>query len=348
MNLLSRYIARIFVKYWVICLLALLALVVVASVFGNLDNVFAGREALLAFLDETVRAIPVLLDLLIPMTVLLATMFTFNSLGQTSELVAMQSVGMGLVRQLRPICLVLVLVAALDYFNQNYLVRWADANPASVSATTERDQWHAIANRILYLRRVEGATGRIHDARVYTWSEGPYRLDALEHIRTAQRREDHNWRLTDIASRHRATGGWALANRDQAEREAEVFPSVEAGDAPDAHHVPFFELSARIRQLESQGARVELYVLEWYQKTAALFAPFALAWFGTPLSLTHFRRGRASGEIMVGILGGLVFLIATETLYTLGKGGFLPPIVATWAVNGVFMLLGCLLLRRVR
>src|SRR3989304_5669106 len=121
MKILSRYIARTYLKFWSMNLLALVLLVVVANLFGSLDSVFSSRAGLLRFLDDTVRSLPTVLDLLIPMTTLLATLFTFNSLGRSSELVAMQSVGMGLFRQLRPVGLVLVFVAALNYGNQNYL-----------------------------------------------------------------------------------------------------------------------------------------------------------------------------------------------------------------------------------
>ncbi len=67
-----------------------------------------------------------------------------------------------------------------------------------------------------------------------------------------------------------------------------------------------------------------------------------------PLSQAFFRRGQASGEIMIGLLGGLLFLIATETLFTLGKGGFLHPVLAAWSANLAYLVLGSILLWRVR
>jgi lipopolysaccharide export system permease protein len=151
-----------------------------------------------------------------------------------------------------------------------------------------------------------------------------------------------------VVTRRHTENGWQLGQQPTLERSREQFPDLFQQDVVDAHHLPFPELSQKRRQLESLGRQVELYHLEWYQKTAALFAPFALVWFGTPLSQVFFRRGRASGEIMIGILGGLLFLIATEILFTLGRGGFLPPVLAAWSVNGVFVGLGGLLMWRLR
>ena len=51
---------------------------------------------------------------------------------------------------------------------------------------------------------------------------------------------------------------------------------------------------------------------------------------------------------MISILGGLFFLIATEIMFTLGKGGLLAPLVATWSVNGAFLALALVMMLRPR
>ena len=368
MNILSRYIARTYLKFWLLCLLALVSLVIVANLFGNLDSVFTSRQALLAFLDDTLRSLPAMLDLMIPMTVLLATLFTFNSLGRYSELVAMQSVGMGFFRQLRPIFGVLILVSALDYANQNYLHRLLQRAEFTATAPSQTHQWTTQRDQIVYARRIDARHRRIDDAMIFRWSEAPFRLESLQRAKAVDRadggaghpgasqagdapQQDSNpapWRLHNVVSRTLTADGWTLQRHALEERQPEQFPDLFQRDAPDAHHMPLFELSARIRQLESLGQRVEVYRLEWYQKTAALLAPFALVWFGMPLSQAFFRSGRASGEIMLGILGGLLFLIATEIVFTLGKGGYLPPLVAAWAVNVVYFAVGTALMLRPR
>jgi LPS export ABC transporter permease LptG len=348
MRILSRYIAATYLKFWTFSLLALVMLVVVANLFGNLDDVFSGPQGLLEFLDETVRSMPGVLDLLIPMTTLLATLFTFNSLGRTSELVAMQSVGMGLFRQLRPIGFVLIFVAALDYGNQNYLFHLLQHTHLAAASPSVSHQWTVLRDQIIFARRINSERGQVSDVQIFQWGPDPFHLVRVQRAQRIDHADDGPWRLHDVVTRSLGAGGWTLQRDGTLERPKEEFPDLFQRDALDAHHMPFIELSARIRQLESQGRRVELYQLEWYQKTAALFAPFALVWFATPLAQAHFRKGRASGEIMVGILGGLLFLLASEIVFTLGKGGFLAPLVAAWSVNVIYVVLGCALMWRVR
>jgi lipopolysaccharide export LptBFGC system permease protein LptF len=66
---------------------------------------------------------------------------------------------------------------------------------------------------------------------------------------------------------------------------------------------------------------------------------------GTPLSQFHFRGGRVAGEVLVTLLVGLVFMIGSETLFILAKGGFLPLWIGALGVNLVFAAVGLYLFR---
>jgi lipopolysaccharide export system permease protein len=348
MKILSRYIAITFLKYWAICTLAMLFLVIAANLFGHIDAVFTSTRKLVEFFGETVRSIPVILDIALPITVLLATMFTFSALARTSELVAMRSIGMGLSRQLAPILIVVVFISALDYFNQNYLFRFLDATPGRSAKLETSHAWKARQDRIFYLSNVDSALRDVTGIRIFRWASQPFRVVEMENIRRISQPNDGQWVYEDVVSRKFSGNEWRLSRIARLEKPEREFPNVFLQDTLDAHYMPIIDLYRKIRQRESLGEKVELYNLEWYQKTAAIFAPFVLVWFGTPLSQSYFRQGRASGEILLGILGCLIFLVATEIFFLFGKGGFLPPSVSAWTINLVFLALGGYLMRRAR
>jgi len=201
MKILSRYIAGTYLKFWLLSLVALLLLVVISNLFGNLDSALSSKAGLLAFLDETVRSMPTVLDLLIPMTALLAVLFTFTGLARSSELVAMQSVGMGLYRQLRPIAFVLVMIAALDYVNQNYLFRLLQPPESAHSTRNVAHQWTVLRNHIIHASRINAGRARIADVSIFTWSPEPFRLDRVERAQRVGRRVEarRSDRATDRA-----------------------------------------------------------------------------------------------------------------------------------------------------
>ena len=347
MRILSFYISRTFFSYWFFSLVALVSFIIIANVLGNLDNIFTGWDRFLVFLSDTLRSMPSILDILFPMTVLLATVFTFTSFSRTSELVAMQAAGLGLISQIIPIMAVTTAISIMDYANQNYL--FPLLNPAKTSQTNSmQQQWLAKDNQIYYFGELLPNSSTILGVRVMSLDGTHFsltRMDSYEHV---IRPEDGTWVFRGMTRRELVNGRWVLEHEPEMVRPPDQFPDVFQLEEIDTHHMPFFDLSMRIRQLQSQNLPIEKYMLEWYQKLAALFAPFVLVWFGAPLSQAHHRKGRASGDLMISILGGLFFMIATEILFTLGKGGFLAPVLATWSVNAGFLVLGTALMLRPR
>lgn len=348
MNILSGYIAKIFLKFWLLSLLAMILLVIVANLFGSIDRAFSSVSNFLAFIDDILASLPITLDIAIPLTVVLATLLTFNSLGRTSELVAMRAAGMGIFHQMRPILIVLVFISGLDYYNQNYLYPLlADQNKLQSVKSRQRD-WVALDDRFYYVPTVGAKEGRLLEVRIFHWANDPFRLLKIEHISRISLADDDRLLFENLVDRTASENDWRFSRKPREKREDKNFLQWFQEDIPEAHHMPIFDLYRKIGQLESQGGAVELYVLEWYQKTAAIFAPFVLVWFGMPLSQAFFRKGQASGEIIIGLLGGLLFLVATEIFFTLGQGGFLPPLLAAWITNIIYLLIGGALLMRVR
>lgn len=348
MNILSGYIAKIYLKFWLLSLSSMILLVIVANLFGGIDRAFSSVSNFLAFINDILASLPITLDIALPLTVVLATLLTFNSLGRTSELVAMRAAGMGIFHQMRPILMVLVFISALDYYNQNYLYLYLADQDKLQSVKSRQRNWVALDDRFYYVPTVGAEDGRLLEVRIFQWANNPYRLLKIEHVAKISLTDDDRLLFENLVDRQAGGNGWRFSQRPREKREDKNFLRWFQEDIPEAHHMPIFALNRKIRQLESQGAAVELYVLEWYQKTAAMFAPFVLVWFGMPLSQAFFRKGQASGEIIIGLLGGLLFLVATEIFFTLGQGGFLPPLLAAWTTNIIYLLIGGVLLMRVR
>lgn len=348
MKILSGYIGKIFLKFWLISLSAMILLVIVANLFGGIDRAFSSLSNFMAFIDDLTASLPITLDIALPITVVLATLLTFNSLGRTSELVAIRAAGMGIFHQMRPLLLVLVFISALDYYNQNYLYPLLAKPEKLQSVKNQQRNWADLDGKMVYVPTVGPKDGRLSDVRIFYWGRDPFRILKIEHISHISLFGDDSLLLENLVNREAAGDKWVFSQRSRENRDGGIFLQWFQEDIPEAHHMPIFDLFLKIRQLEKQGARVELYVLEWYQKTAAIFAPFVLVWFAMPLSQAFFRKGQASGEIIIGLMGGLLFLVATEIFFTLGQGGFLPPLLAAWSTNIIYFLLGGALLIRVR
>ncbi len=95
LRIIPKYIATEFIHYFLLFLSSFVLMTLVGNFFGNLSDVFTSWLNFINFLKETALLLPLLLELIIPITVLLSTIATFSSLNKSAELLAMRSSGIG-------------------------------------------------------------------------------------------------------------------------------------------------------------------------------------------------------------------------------------------------------------
>ena len=344
MTILSRYIAKSFLRYWVACLTGVLGLILISALLGNVNEAIQSWSAFLGFWLDTIRTIPGLLELLMPMTVLLATVFTFAGLSRSSELVAMKTSGMGFLRLMRPLFAVLVLVISLAYFNQNYLYRFLHEGEES-RAAEEHHQWRDIGGALVHVERVDSLSRLVANSTIFRWQANPFRMAQVTVLPEGRRCAPGEWIFSRVRVRDMQPGLWTLHQVPEVRMPDLEFPDVFKPGELDAHHLPVEDLYQEIAVRKSRSQAFEGFELELLRKLAVVTAPIVMVLIGTPLSQFHFRGGRVAGEVLVTLLVGLVFMIGSEIFFILGKGGFLSPWMAALGVNLAFALVGLLLFR---
>ena len=93
--MISKYIASEFIRYFLLFLSAFVLMTMIGNFFGNLSGIFSDWLSFLLFIKETALLLPLLFELIIPITVLLATVSTFSTFNKNAELTAMRSSGIG-------------------------------------------------------------------------------------------------------------------------------------------------------------------------------------------------------------------------------------------------------------
>jgi lipopolysaccharide export system permease protein len=113
-----------------------------------------------------------------------------------------------------------------------------------------------------------------------------------------------------------------------------------------AGYMSYKELKAYIKKL-SGGDKKTLNSLktELYFKIALPFVCFIIMLLGIPFALTT-KRGGAMAEIGISIVVGLLYYGSIYFTVALGKGGFLPPLIAAHLSNIIFLVISLHLLRR--
>jgi lipopolysaccharide export system permease protein len=102
MTLLERYILKIAFSAFVACLLALTGVIWITQALRELDLLTGKGQTILIFLTVTGLSLPALINVIAPVALFMATIYTLNKLNGDSELIVMSAGGMAPQRLLRP------------------------------------------------------------------------------------------------------------------------------------------------------------------------------------------------------------------------------------------------------
>ena len=106
MKLIERYIFRRIVSAMTLTFVALGAMVWLSQALRQFDLVTANGQAITTFLQVSALLIPVLVTVVLPVSLLIAVIYTFNSLNADSELVVINASGAPQSSLLKPVLLI--------------------------------------------------------------------------------------------------------------------------------------------------------------------------------------------------------------------------------------------------
>ena len=107
----------------------------------------------------------------------------------------------------------------------------------------------------------------------------------------------------------------------------------------------FAELNEALRNHPADDRVRRDILIEWHRRFALPVACFVFALIGVPLGIQNHRSGKASGfSVSIGVI--LLYYIVLSAGKTLGQKGTVPPAIAVWAPDFLFLLMGIYLFRK--
>ena len=116
----------------------------------------------------------------------------------------------------------------------------------------------------------------------------------------------------------------------------------------NADNLSYRKLKEYAENLQSGGYQAFRYQAMMHSKIAAPFAAFVMVILGIPFALRNSRSGGMALGIGVSIGIGFAYFVVNAVLLSYGRSGILPPLVASWGANFLFILSGIWLSMTVR
>jgi lipopolysaccharide export system permease protein len=305
-----------------------------------------------------VYSIPDSMFMALPASVLFATVFAIGAFTRHAEITAAKASGVSFHRLTMPIFIGALLASGLA-------LAVGEMAPASNKRREELRQERKFANgNERYNFTFAADRGRVYKAQSLNVEHGE--LEGLELERKGLETDSHypSYVVSAPTASFKDRRGWTLKNgtmhivpgtgRDVAfrfdslhDRNLLETPQQLMASSKAPGDMGYKELGRYIQALARSGSDVNVLKVERALKLAIPVTCIIIALFGAPLATSTQRGGTAYG---IGISLGttIVFLIMIQLTKAIGGKGVLTPEMAAWLPNGVFAIIGLIMLARVR
>jgi lipopolysaccharide export system permease protein len=354
MGILSGYLMRTIIFSTLLVLMVLLALATLIEFITELDNKMGDYGVPEALLFSILR-LPQLSFEMLPMATLIGALLGLGGLAGNSELVVMRSAGLSLARLSGMVALtgvVLMVITALvgEYIGPplDYFARTM-RNEARFQQD-ERDSGHAAWVKdgpvILHLERVNS---EFEFGGIYL-----FRFNEDNSLRSIARAENSGIDDTDK---------WILENfretrfQDDGVQVVQSSLAVESfdvsGDLLGITLVKPLSLSAKgllsyIRYLKKNNLSAGQYETELWSRVSTTATVVIMPVLALAFVFGSLRTAGAGGRLMIGVLIGLGYYLATEMIANSGQVYDLNPALVTWVPSLALLAVTAFVLDRVR
>jgi lipopolysaccharide export system permease protein len=345
---LARYTARMFLVRSFAFLAGLALILMTLDLLGESGRILAvpgnGEAELWKYV---LLRLPQIIALFLPFSVLLATLLTFMTLNQNSEITIFKAAGISAHQILAPLILSGLFIAVLNFaFNERFLVRanaefdrWkaAEYRPLPPEARSGREVWVRAGNDLWHAERAlgTGPSTRLEDVTVYNRE-----ADRLVEIVRAKAAvpDARGWQLIearrfDVAS-GRQTASPRLAMLSSAQ------PQQFTTQGVNADHLPIWELVPAIRNLKEAGKPTDQLVAKLNHKISGPLSAALMPLLGAVAAFGLARSGKLFIRAVIGLALGFAFFVADNFAMAMADFGTYPPWAAAWAPFLLFFLVG--------
>ena len=358
MSTLDRYLARTILRPMIGALIAFLTMAVIIDLFERLDTFIDHEVAFPVIVQYYVATLPFLFNIILPVSTLIAVLFSLGGLARRNELIAMTASGVSLYRILVPVLGVGLLASVVGlWFSTDLVPRGNDLSTEIYdheikgrphrSETQRRDMNYLGADgRFFLARKFDGDRGSMEEVVVQQFANGTlvYRLDAER-----ASYEDGRWVFRNgYLRRFRPDGPPEVERFDErAFPELPETPRDFLRIVKDPEEMTLGELREHARRTRASGGDPTPLLVDEQMRYAFPFASFMVVLLGAPLTGAIRRGGHALG-FGLALLVGFVYYVLLQIGETYGANGTLPPWVAAWLPNLFFFVVGSIGLWKTR
>jgi lipopolysaccharide export system permease protein len=359
MPILFRYLARHYLRLVGLTLGGLVLIYLVSDVFSKFGKFSEHQPAAAALVAYFALRLPRAAYEVLPLAALTASVLATTVLSRQHEVTALRACGVGLWRIVAPIVATALLLGAVSFAANWSLIPTATAHAQLVKdvriegrphpSMIQRDRlWVRLERRtFLNVRMTDPTKQALLGIRLYELGDEFNLKREIEAPRVNF--EGGAWIALNGVERAFDSDGLFRVERFAERRlDLSALPADFSQFEIKEEYLNYPTLRSYVANLERSGIDPGRYAVDVASRVSVPFLTVVMALLGIPFGLVDTRRGGWGLAVGISLLLGLSYWMVFSLSISLGRGGLLPPHVAAWAANLLFLAVGTALLLQKR
>ena len=353
-GILTQYMMRSILAMTALVLLVLLALAGLFEFIAELDDTKGDYQTPQVVLYTMLR-LPQLAFEMLPIAALIGSLLALGGLASNSEIIVMRSAGLSVVQLAGMVGItglaMLILTGLLgefigpplDYFARNMRMQ---ARSEHSDERLGKEAWAKDGDTFLHFERVssEFDFGSIY---MFTFDDSN-ELTSIARAENSGIDDDDNWVLQNFRETRFVDNGVQAVETSLAVESFDIDAEVLGISLVKPQSLSGRGLMSYIGYLKRNSLDANRYETELWYRVARTATVMVMPLLALAFVFGSLRTGGAGARLMIGVVIGLGYYLASEMLANSGQVFNLNPAVIAWLPSGVLLIVTMFALNRVR
>ena len=346
---LDRYIIGKFLGTYFFSIALILGIAVVFDINEHLDKFLSNNAPVSEIVKYYVNFIPYYSNLFSQLFVFISVIFFTTKLAENSEIIAMMSTGVSFPRLMRPYMISAAIISILTFILGGYIipksnverVKFENTYRKKIANYTSNVQLEVDTGVIAYLSRYENSVKTGYDFTLDKYIN----KKLVSHLHAAIIQYDslsespchwiiRNYQIRDLQGmREKISYGSRIDSVINMEPQDLIITKGQQQTMTNPELRPYID-----RQKQRGFANIQLFEVEYWQRGASSFASFILTAIGLSLSAKKRKNGMGI-SLGIGLALSFAYIMFQTISSTFATNSNLPPIIAVWIPNILFILI---------
>ncbi|MDR0634423.1 MAG: LPS export ABC transporter permease LptG [Azoarcus sp.] len=347
-RILLGYLAREIYGATLMVLVAFLGLFAFFDFVNELDNIGKDGYQIHHALLYVAMIMPGRVYELLPVAVLIGSLYALTTLARHSEITVMRAAGLSTTAMLWMLGVIGLAPVVLTFVFGEYIAPPAEsaaqqwrltATNSTVSQQLRSGLWVKDGHRVVNVQTLRPDRS-MEQVRIYTFDEdGALRAiaDAAHGAYVREGEGGGHWRLTGVVQTEFTDERAALVSPPELIWLSALTPEVLSVLMVQPERMSVANLWAYIRHLRNNQQSAERYEIALWKKLIAPFASLVMLALALPFAFTHERSGGVSVKVFLGVLLGVAFYLLNGLFSSLGVINAWAPLLAAVTPSLLFL-----------